>query len=278
MLNPICRICYEETNTQLNPLINPCRCDGSSKYVHKECLEKWRYSDLDNLSHRRDKCMECNYNYKIEEVPHECSLCYYMHVIIVEQWINLSPVVTFLISFIVTNLSCDLNKNIDLTLELETTNVYFTCFNYGPFCIISLYILLFWFYYFLFPNVQHPILFLFSNIFIFLFCNFILILLGPIGIILDTIFLNIYLNHYFYKNIKILLQPKEKILNYNHEYDINLESNSYIPPVNNETLVNNTIDNSSDSEISIDYISSTSDYSDDDEIIIITTNNNIIHD
>ena len=85
-------------------------------------------------------------------------------------------------------------------------------------------------------------------------------------------FLNIYLNHYFYKNIQILLQPKEAVVNYNQEYDINLECPDYIPPTNRELTI------SSDSDMSTEYISSTSDTSEDDEIIILTTNNNIIHD
>jgi len=58
----ICRICFdgEEEN---NPLIYPCSCDGSSKYVHKKCLDKWRL-----LNHNKRafiKCMECHSPYTI---------------------------------------------------------------------------------------------------------------------------------------------------------------------------------------------------------------------
>jgi len=31
-----CRICYEPNN-----LHQLCKCDGTMKYVHKECIEKW---------------------------------------------------------------------------------------------------------------------------------------------------------------------------------------------------------------------------------------------
>ena len=38
----ICRICYlEEENKESNPLIKPCKCSGSMKYIHYECLLHW---------------------------------------------------------------------------------------------------------------------------------------------------------------------------------------------------------------------------------------------
>ena len=38
----ICRICYlEEYDKYNNPLIKPCKCSGSMKYIHYECLLHW---------------------------------------------------------------------------------------------------------------------------------------------------------------------------------------------------------------------------------------------
>ena len=38
----ICRICYmEENDKKINPLIKPCKCSGSMKYIHYECLLHW---------------------------------------------------------------------------------------------------------------------------------------------------------------------------------------------------------------------------------------------
>jgi len=37
---PQCYICYEEGEVN-NPLINPCQCAGSVKYVHLNCLQRW---------------------------------------------------------------------------------------------------------------------------------------------------------------------------------------------------------------------------------------------
>ena len=40
--NNVCRICYiEEEDAQTNPLVQPCICDGSLKYIHLSCLKHW---------------------------------------------------------------------------------------------------------------------------------------------------------------------------------------------------------------------------------------------
>lgn len=36
----ICRICHCESDSQ-NPLLTPCYCSGSLKYVHQACLQQW---------------------------------------------------------------------------------------------------------------------------------------------------------------------------------------------------------------------------------------------
>ena len=65
----ICRICYTEDDTEENPLIQPCICSGTMKFIHINCLEKW-------ISTR--SCIEVDKNdncsvYIIKEV--ECELC-----------------------------------------------------------------------------------------------------------------------------------------------------------------------------------------------------------
>ena len=37
-----CRICFENDNSEENPLLSPCRCAGTSKYVHLNCIQTWR--------------------------------------------------------------------------------------------------------------------------------------------------------------------------------------------------------------------------------------------
>lgn len=38
---PVCRICLEVELPPNNPLIIPCNCKGSMKYLHLNCLKKW---------------------------------------------------------------------------------------------------------------------------------------------------------------------------------------------------------------------------------------------
>lgn len=40
--SPICRICLgEEEDRTLDPLITPCKCNGSMKHIHIGCLREW---------------------------------------------------------------------------------------------------------------------------------------------------------------------------------------------------------------------------------------------
>lgn len=47
--NPVCYMCFDEENTEENPLITPCKCSGDTKYVHVDCLRKWHTAEADNL-------------------------------------------------------------------------------------------------------------------------------------------------------------------------------------------------------------------------------------
>jgi hypothetical protein len=64
-----CRICFEEETFE-DPFIWPCRCNGTSKYVHRSCLNTWRNENVNNPAFER--CMECRYEYTfINKYPHE---------------------------------------------------------------------------------------------------------------------------------------------------------------------------------------------------------------
>ena len=70
--NKICRICYmEEDGPDINPLLDPCICAGSMKYIHYKCLRHWInnkcYSKIEN-NNNNNCCI-----YKIK--PIECELC-----------------------------------------------------------------------------------------------------------------------------------------------------------------------------------------------------------
>ncbi|XP_067672437.1 E3 ubiquitin-protein ligase MARCHF1-like [Haliotis asinina] len=52
----ICRICHCEAEPN-NPLISPCLCSGSLKFVHSSCLQKWIKSSEKNV------CELCKFQY-----------------------------------------------------------------------------------------------------------------------------------------------------------------------------------------------------------------------
>ena len=62
-----CRICLDETDSQENPFITPCKCAGSMKFIHLSCLREW----LD--SKRVSQKLDGVYSYYWEELS--CELC-----------------------------------------------------------------------------------------------------------------------------------------------------------------------------------------------------------
>ena len=72
-----CRICYEPETDSDDPLIAPCLCDGTSKYIHVSCLNNWRH--FNHNTRAWTHCMECSGEYTIiNEFPLE-SLVIYKH-------------------------------------------------------------------------------------------------------------------------------------------------------------------------------------------------------
>lgn len=56
-----CRICLEE-DTKEN-MISPCKCKGTMKYVHEECLNKWRIRSERSYY----MCNECKSFYNLKD-------------------------------------------------------------------------------------------------------------------------------------------------------------------------------------------------------------------
>ena len=51
-----CRLCLEEDD---GPLVQPCACRGSAKFIHKACLEKWRRtSPKEDAAYRCGQCKD----------------------------------------------------------------------------------------------------------------------------------------------------------------------------------------------------------------------------
>lgn len=58
-----CRICRGEA-TASQPLLHPCKCRGSIKYIHEECLFEW----LKHSNKSTEKCDICNTPYKFKTI------------------------------------------------------------------------------------------------------------------------------------------------------------------------------------------------------------------
>lgn len=63
----VCKVCLYEDSDPNNPLISPCKCSGSMKYVHLLCLQKWLASRM--VSRNTENCI--TYSWK----SMECEIC-----------------------------------------------------------------------------------------------------------------------------------------------------------------------------------------------------------
>lgn len=67
----VCRICLDEDDPTdiagINPLITPCNCTGSMRYIHVQCVREW----LD--SKKQQQQLDGVYSYYWEELS--CELC-----------------------------------------------------------------------------------------------------------------------------------------------------------------------------------------------------------
>lgn len=65
--NPLCRICLSEDFEPSNPLFSPCKCSGTMKYIHLNCLQEW----LNSRKVIKDNPFSKTYYWK----NLECELC-----------------------------------------------------------------------------------------------------------------------------------------------------------------------------------------------------------
>lgn len=66
--SPLCYMCFDDEDTEENPLITPCKCRGDTRYVHVGCLRKWHTAEADNqicfLSSVDATCSVCKSTFK----------------------------------------------------------------------------------------------------------------------------------------------------------------------------------------------------------------------
>mmetsp|Transcript_8713 Transcript_8713/g.15965 ORF Transcript_8713/g.15965 Transcript_8713/m.15965 type:complete len:371 (+) Transcript_8713:57-1169(+) len=77
----ICRVCHctaceDEDEQRCNPLVSPCLCDGSVRWVHRKCLNFWRLQGSARKS-RATCCELCRvfYLYEVRWIPRRQRMC-----------------------------------------------------------------------------------------------------------------------------------------------------------------------------------------------------------
>jgi hypothetical protein len=79
--DPLCRFCLESKETVRNPLLDPCGCKGSMRFVHAVCLHRWR---IQNPAKNAVICRLCFEPYRmfqprhLEQIPSETGLSVFL--------------------------------------------------------------------------------------------------------------------------------------------------------------------------------------------------------
>ena len=69
------RVSYESSDPELGRLLRPCKCKGSARYVHEQCLTLWRHADPSYGKRNYWQCPTCGFQYRLDRM-------------IVGQWIS----------------------------------------------------------------------------------------------------------------------------------------------------------------------------------------------
>ena len=211
-----CRICLEE-NIDIENLINPCNCNGTHRFVHRECLNKWLEYNVDNINYTR--CQECLVDYKYEEVEAICLINYIkkLHYLIKNCYlinILISYLIFFSLGIVVYLFSNYITSSISTeVVKYASNNIYFNIPVIGnvTFCIINFsYYLILLMYLVVFKKKKLDWVnskdFTCKKIFVISFMDLVISLWSlPFGLLLNLMFTNIYfiyfLEFYFNKYI-----------------------------------------------------------------------------
>ena len=64
-----CRLCLSDENSPGDPLLHPCRCTGSLKYIHLSCIQDWVKT---RVSMKESNGRPCGFSWK----PVLCEICH----------------------------------------------------------------------------------------------------------------------------------------------------------------------------------------------------------
>ena len=61
-------VTYDSSDPEAGRLLRPCKCKGSSKYVHEGCLQAWRHADPEYGKRNYWQCPTCGFRYRLERM------------------------------------------------------------------------------------------------------------------------------------------------------------------------------------------------------------------
>ena len=68
VLQPNPNVTYVSSDPEAGRLLRPCKCKGSSKYVHEGCLQAWRHADPGYAKRNYWQCPTCRFRYRLERI------------------------------------------------------------------------------------------------------------------------------------------------------------------------------------------------------------------
>lgn len=68
ILHPSPTVTYISEDPKSGRLLRPCKCKGSSKYVHEGCLQQWRYADPGFAKRNYWQCPTCGFLYRLQRM------------------------------------------------------------------------------------------------------------------------------------------------------------------------------------------------------------------
>jgi len=66
-----CKVCWSNEQSNENPLLNSCECDGSVRFIHFECLKHWLAQKMTRKESNNDQGKVVSFTWK----SFECELC-----------------------------------------------------------------------------------------------------------------------------------------------------------------------------------------------------------
>ena len=68
ILQPDPTVTYDSEDPASGRLLRPCKCKGSSKYVHEGCLQQWRHADPGYGKRNYWQCPTCGFRYRLQRM------------------------------------------------------------------------------------------------------------------------------------------------------------------------------------------------------------------